>query len=96
MSRRIVILTEGHSNPHTAKTACSMIRYRGEEVVALLDSSQAGRTCEQVLGVGGTLPVVASLEEVPQADTLLIGIAPPGGKIPPAWRAVVPRTPRST
>jgi uncharacterized NAD-dependent epimerase/dehydratase family protein len=35
------------------------------------------------------LPVVASLAEAPTANTLLIGIAPPGGKIPPPWRAIV-------
>ncbi|MFM8253413.1 MAG: DUF1611 domain-containing protein [Planctomycetota bacterium] len=89
MNRRIVILTEGHTNPHTAKTASCMIRYRRPEVLALLDSTQAGRTTQELLGVGGDLPVIASLAEVPAADTLLLGIAPPGGKIPVAWRAVI-------
>ena len=31
----------------------------------------------------------ASLAEAPEANTLLIGIAPPGGKIPPHWRPIV-------
>ena len=91
MNRRIVILTEGHNNPHTAKTASCMIRYRRQEVLALLDSTQAGRTTQELLGVGGDLPVIASLDEVPAADTLLLGIAPPGGKIPVTWRAVILR-----
>ena len=39
--------------------------------------------------MGGTLPVVGALSEAANADTLLLGIAPPGGKIPPAWRAIV-------
>lgn len=91
MNRRIIILTEGHTNPHTAKTASCMIRYRRSEVLALLDSTQAGRTTQELLGVGGDLPVIASLDEVPAADTLLLGIAPPGGKIPAAWRAVILR-----
>lgn len=89
MSRRLVILTEGHSNPHTAKTACSIVRYRPEEVVALLDSTQAGKTTEEVLGVGGNTPMVASLADAFDANTLLLGIAPPGGKIPDAWREVI-------
>ena len=33
--------------------------------------------------------MVASLAEAPAANALLIGIAPPGGKIPPPWRAIV-------
>jgi uncharacterized NAD-dependent epimerase/dehydratase family protein len=89
MSRKIVILTEGHTNPHTAKTASCMIRYKRDEVVAMLDSTQRGKTSQDLLGVGGDLPVVASLSEAPPANTLLLGIAPPGGKIPPPWRAVV-------
>ena len=89
MTRRMVILTEGHTNPHTAKTASCLIRYRRDDVVALLDSTQAGRTTQEALGVGGDLPVVASLDQAPTANTLLLGIAPPGGKIPPPWRAVI-------
>lgn len=89
MSRQLVILTEGHTDPHTAKTASSVVRYRRDEVVALLDSTQAGKTTGEVLGVGDDLPIVATLAEAVGADTLLLGIAPPGGKIPAAWRAVI-------
>jgi len=88
MSRKIIILTEGHTEPHAGKTAASVIRYRGQEVVALLDSTQKGKTSGDLLGVG-TTPVVGSLDEAPSADTLLLGIAPPGGKIPPSWRKVI-------
>ena len=52
MSRRIIILTEGHTEPHAGKTAASVIRYRGQEVAALLDATQAGRTSGELLGVG--------------------------------------------
>lgn len=89
MNRRLLILTEGHTNPHTAKTASCLIRYCRDEVVALLDSTQRGKTTQDLLGVGAELPVVGSLAEVPQARTLLLGIAPPGGKIPPSWRALI-------
>ena len=89
MKRRILILTEGHTNPRTAKTAASVIRYRLQEVVGLLDSTQVGKTSQELLGVGGELPVVGSLAEAPTADTLLVGIAPPGGNLPEAWRQVV-------
>ena len=89
MSRKLVILTEGHTNPHTAKTASCIIRYRRNEVVALLDGTQAGKTTQDLLAVGGDLPVVAKLDEAPGANTLLLGIAPPGGKIPAPWRKII-------
>ena len=88
MTRRIVILTEGHTNPHTAKTASCMLRYRSEEVVALLDGTNQGKTSGDLLGVGQS-PVIASLDAAPQANTLLLGIAPPGGKIPATWRPII-------
>lgn len=89
MARQIVILTEGHTEPHTAKTASCMIRYRPDEVVAVLDSTQRGRTTGEVLGVGGSLPIIGSLAEAPPANTLLLGIAPAGGKIPVEWRPII-------
>ena len=91
MDRRLLILTEGVRDPLAAKTGISVIRYRPEGVVAVLDSAQAGRTAEEVFGVGGELPVVGSLDDPPaaDADTLLIGVAPPGGKLPGPMRRIV-------
>jgi uncharacterized NAD-dependent epimerase/dehydratase family protein len=84
-----VILTEGRTEPVAAKTAACVIRYGTDEVVALLDSTEAGKTAQDLLGVGGAIPVVGRLEDAPSANTLLIGIAPSGGKIPPAWRPTI-------
>jgi uncharacterized NAD-dependent epimerase/dehydratase family protein len=92
---RLVILTEGRTDPLTAKTANVLVRYRGGDVVALLDSSQAGKTSGELLGVGGAIPVVGSLDEAfrvagdQRPDTLIIGIAPAGGRVPAEWRAVM-------
>ncbi len=87
--RRIVILTDGRTNPVNAKTAACVVRYKPQEVVALLDTTQAGKTAGELLGVGGSLPIVAKLADAPGANTLLIGIAPSGGKLPPAWRKIL-------
>jgi uncharacterized NAD-dependent epimerase/dehydratase family protein len=89
MARRIVIVTEGYTNPSTAKTACSLLRYRPDEVLAVLDSSQAGKTTQELLNVGGGTPIVASMDEVPSANTLLIGIEPPTGHLPGSWRSII-------
>ena len=87
--RRLLILTDGYHDPHTAKTAVCVLRYRPEEVVAVLDRSQAGTTCGQLFGTGGAIPVVGAVAEAEGANALLIGIAPPGGKIPAPWRAII-------
>ena len=87
--RRIVILTDGRTTPTAAKTASCVVRYKPEEVVALLDTTQPGKTAGELLGVGGSIPVVAKLADAPGANTLLIGIAPSGGKLPAAWRSIL-------
>jgi uncharacterized NAD-dependent epimerase/dehydratase family protein len=91
-NRRLVILTEGQFRVHNAKTAMGVIRYGTDEVVALLDSSIAGRNVSEWLP-GHDIPAVATLDEAlamtPRPDSLLIGIAPTGGKLPPAWRSTI-------
>jgi len=88
--RRLVILTEGQWSPHSAKTAHGMIRYGPDTVVAVLDSSQAGRNVAEDLP-GHDIPFVATLAEaLPLGpDALLIGIAPTGGRLPDQWRATI-------
>ncbi len=88
-NRRMVILTEGNSNDHRGKTAVSVIRYNTEEVLAILDSTEAGKTSQELFNCGGDIPVVANIDEVENPGSLLIGIAPAGGKLPPSWRAVI-------
>ncbi|MBN1912182.1 MAG: DUF1611 domain-containing protein [Pirellulales bacterium] len=89
MTRRTVILTEGYSDPDSAKTAIGVLRYKPEEVVAVFDRQRAGQTCQAVLGVGGELPIVGSLDDASGANTLLLGTAPAGGKVPAAWRPII-------
>ena len=54
---KYLLLAEGFSaDPHYGKTMRGVLRYRREDVVAILDSTRAGDTEEG-------LPVVASVEE---------------------------------
>jgi uncharacterized NAD-dependent epimerase/dehydratase family protein len=87
--RRIVVLTDGHSDPIGAKTAVCLLRYCPNEVVGILDAKSAGKTAEEVLGVGGATPIAATFAELPSADTLAIGIAPSGGRIPAHWNPML-------
>jgi len=92
--RRLVILTEGHFGPHSGKTAMGVIRYGRDDVVAVLDSTLAGRSVREWIP-GHDVPIVATLEEAlavpgrPRPDALLVGIAPTGGRLPDAWHSVL-------
>jgi uncharacterized NAD-dependent epimerase/dehydratase family protein len=74
-----------------AKTAVGVIRYSPHDVVAVIDSTLAGKTVDQVLGFGGPIPIVSSVDEILSLspDVLLIGIAPTGGRLPEQWRSIV-------
>lgn len=86
---QFVILTEGMTNPGDGKLACALLRYRNDEVVAVVDSTlPGGKTTGEVLGVGGDTPIVASLEGL-EADTFVIGITPAGGVLPATWRPIL-------
>ncbi len=89
--RRYLILAEGQFGEPGSKTAMGVIKYGREPVVAVLDSTRAGRDVAEWLGQEHAAPIVASLAEaLPLAPTaLLIGTAPQGGKIPTAWRAII-------
>ena len=87
-SYRYVVLAEGHFGPETSKTANSAIRYLHDRVLAVVDSRHAGRTVQDVLGFGGGIPVLATVEQgfTLGPTALLIGIAPQGGRLPDEWR----------
>lgn len=97
-----MILAEGwFANDH-AKTAHGLLRYgRGgpDEVVAVIDSTLAGRSARDVIrGVPEErdAPVVATLEEAllgdaPEPTSILVGLAPPGGRLPGDWLRLLGR-----
>jgi len=85
---KFLILADGEFAPMTSKTANSVIRYLPERVVAVIDRDNAGKTVQDVLGFGGAIPVLGSMEEGLQRKptAVLIGIAPAGGRLPDEWR----------
>ncbi len=94
MQRRILALAEGRFSPLKSKTANGAIAYMRGDVIGVIDSTKAGMTAQQVLGYGGPIPVVRSLEEGLRLNPthLLIGIAPSGGRLPDAWRDIIRNT----
>jgi uncharacterized NAD-dependent epimerase/dehydratase family protein len=91
-ARRLVILTEGQFGLHDAKTALGVIRYGRDEILAILDSTMAGRNLREFLPAYD-VPFVGRLDETldgpVRPDGLLIGIAPTGGRLPAEWRATI-------
>ena len=89
--RRLVILTEGYGIDD-AKTATGVIRYGSDDIVAVLDSTMVGRNVSESLP-GHDIPFVGRLSDAldrpVRPDGLLLGIAPTGGKLPPAWRSII-------
>lgn len=88
---RFLILVEGQFGPLSSKTANSCIRYTPDRVAAVLDSRFAGTTVQDVLGFGGSIPVVGALADglARSPTALLIGVAPQGGRLPNDWRATI-------
>jgi len=86
---RFLVLADGDFDPQTSKTANSVIRYLPERVVGVLDRRTAGRTAQDILGFGGGIPVVGSMDEglALGPTAVLIGIAPIGGQLPEEWRS---------
>lgn len=84
-ARRLLILAEGYSgDPHYGKTMRGVLRYRREDVVAILDSQRAG---EMEDGIPIVADVDSSLRFGP--TRALVGVATQGGRFPPAWRELL-------
>jgi uncharacterized NAD-dependent epimerase/dehydratase family protein len=82
---RTLILAEGFSaDTHYGKTMHGILRYRRDDVMAILDSTRAG---ESQSGVPIVRDVGAALEFDPQVA--LVGVATQGGRFPPAWRDIL-------
>jgi len=81
---RYLVYAEGQFGSPASKTGNSVVRYSADKVAAVLDSKQAGKTVNDVLGFGGNIPVVGSIDDAIAlgADSLLIGIATHGGGLP--------------
>ena len=90
-TRRFILFAEDRLGPLSSKTANGLIRYRRKEILAVIDSTKAGKTVGSVLGYGGDIPILASVEEGLRLkpDVMVIGIAPIGGGFSESWRPAI-------
>ena len=86
--RRYVILADGWFAGRHAKTAHGLIAYGRDEVVAVIDSTLAGRNVLEVMpGLRRDAPIVGTLQEALELSptSVLVGLAPAGGRLPGEW-----------
>ena len=77
---RFVVLAINSFNHIENKTGNMLIRYRQNEVVAVIDPEKKGLTSKDVIGIGESIPVVESFNDAMKynPDHLVIGNAPQG------------------
>ena len=87
-----IVLAEGEFGKTGGKTSNGVVMHSELfEVKAVVDSETAGRAPADVLRRpdAPSIPIVASMSEaveaVPDAEALVIGVAPAGGQLPDAW-----------
>ena len=88
LERRYAILAEGWFANRHAKTAHGLIAYGRDEVVAVIDSTLAGRSVLDVMpGLRRDAPIVGTLREALaySPTSVLVGLAPAGGRLPEEW-----------
>jgi uncharacterized NAD-dependent epimerase/dehydratase family protein len=87
--RRYLILAPGSFADRGAKTAHGVIAYADDPTVAVVDPAHSGkRVCDVLPHVRSEAPIVSDVAAGLwyEPTSLLIGLAPPGGKLPAAWR----------
>ena len=92
MSRRYVVLAPHAFTSRAAKMAHGVISYSSDTVVAVVDPDHAGRSVREVLPyLGSDAPIVATIDEglLFAPTSLLIGIAPAGGRLPDDFREAI-------
>lgn len=88
-TRSWLVLADGYLEERNAKTAHGVIRYSRDRIAAVLDRDHAGKDISVVMPeLGRSAPIVASVKEglAHQPTSLLLGVATPGGWMPPEWR----------
>ena len=82
---RTLILAEGFSaDPHHGKTMRGVLRYRREDIVAILDSQREDASHDGI-------PLVSDVESAMayEPKVALVGVATTGGRFPAEWRVLL-------
>ncbi|MEK4060699.1 MULTISPECIES: DUF1611 domain-containing protein [Paenibacillus] len=90
-NKRIAILTGGELDTLQAKMAHGVMRYRND-IAVVIDAKHAGGNVKIIVPyVDKDIPVVADFSGASayELEELLVGVAPPGGQLPPDWIGII-------
>jgi len=87
----IALFAEATMGSLNAKMAEGILRYGHNPVVAVIDSTQAGKRVRDLCTLDSDVPIVATLAEAQAlgAQVLVLGTAPSGGRLPKSWLSVL-------
>jgi len=92
-SQSLAIYMEGKLGAAQGKMGYGLLRFSPNAIACVIDSRHAGKQVGDVVATPRDCPVVASVADARRlgADVLVLGIAPPGGRIPAEWLGDVGR-----
>lgn len=92
-NQKIAVYMDRNLDPDYGKMGFGVMRYTQNPVVCVIDSEHAGKSVNQACELPFTYPIVASIDEAADlgAEVLVLGAAPPGGRIDAAWQSALQR-----
>lgn len=90
-SQRLALYMEGASDADIGKMGFGILRYSPNPIACVIDSEKAGHDIAEFSRSARPAPIVASIDEACRlgSEVLVLGIAPPGGLIPPSWLSIL-------
>jgi len=91
MTQPIAIYMQDALGLDIGKMGYGILRYSPNPVACVIDGSHAGKMVSDVVATPRDCPIVGSVVEAVAlgAKILALGTAPPGGKLPDAWRGAI-------
>ena len=90
-TKKIAVYMEGAVLGVGGKMGIGVLCYSPNPIVCVVDSQTVGKDIGALSGVPRSAPIVGSISAAIElgAEVLILGIAPPGGLIPPDWFPVI-------
>jgi uncharacterized NAD-dependent epimerase/dehydratase family protein len=90
-NKKLAIYMEGALDNDSGKMGFGLMRFSKHPIVCVIDSNYANKTVEEAVGLPYSIPVVGTVDEAIdlQAEILVLGIAPSGGRFPAEWDAPI-------